>query len=64
MPMPSEWVIAAYNEGASKPFAVFHADWASRDYSSGRVEFFKSGRLIDEVTLERSETLAALPFNF
>jgi hypothetical protein len=61
--MTREWVIAAYNENASVPFAVFRADWASRDYGTGRVEFFKNRQLVDIVTLTTSQTLLAAPIN-
>jgi hypothetical protein len=62
--MTTEWVIAAYDEGASVPFGVFRADWASRDFGTGRVELFKRGQSVEEVTLTPSQRLVALPFNF
>lgn len=62
--MASEWVVAVYNENASVPFAVFDADWASRDYGTGRVEFFKNRQLVDVVMLKPSQTLLAAPINF
>lgn len=59
--MASEWIILAYNDGASVPFAGFDADWASRDLTTGRVEFYKSQQLVDVITLEPSQTLLAAP---
>jgi hypothetical protein len=60
--MRNEWVILAYNDGASVPFAAFNADWASRD-GVGRVEFFKNRQLVDIITLEPSQTLLAAPID-
>jgi hypothetical protein len=61
--MTSEWIIIAYNENASVPFAAFRADWASRDYGTGRTEFYKNRQLVDVVTLKPSQTLLAAPMN-
>jgi hypothetical protein len=62
--MIAEWVIAAFNENVSIPLAVFHADWASHDKGTGRVELFKNRQLVDVVTLKPSQRLIALPINF
>lgn len=61
--MTSDSVILAYNDGASVPLAAFHADWASRDYGTGRVEFYKNRQLVDVVTLKPSQTLLAAPIS-
>jgi|HubBroStandDraft_6_1064221.scaffolds.fasta_scaffold378402_2 hypothetical protein len=54
--MTQEWSILAYNENASVPFSGFRADWASRDYATGRTEFYKNGRFVGVLTLEPSQT--------
>jgi len=54
-------IIAAYNKNASIPFREFDADWASRDYGTGRVLLFKNREFVAEITLKPSQTLVAFP---
>jgi hypothetical protein len=61
--METNWVILAYNDGASVPFAAFNADWASRDLATGRTEFYKNRQLVDLLTLEPSQYISVAPVN-
>jgi hypothetical protein len=62
--MTMKW-IAIRNEDGSVSFPLVHAaDWASRDYGTGRVELFKNGRPVGEITLKLSQELITIPFNF
>jgi hypothetical protein len=54
------------NKGFSKPLDVDvpDADWASHDYGSGRVQFFKNCELVGEIALAPSQELVCVPLNF
>jgi|HubBroStandDraft_5_1064220.scaffolds.fasta_scaffold01051_16 hypothetical protein len=59
-------VFIVRNKGFSKPLDVDvpDADRASRDYGSGRVQFFKNSELVGEVTLAPSQEVVCVPLNF
>jgi hypothetical protein len=54
-------IILLYNRNASVPFAVVDADWVSRSVGTGRTEFFKKGKLVDTLTLGRSQYIFVAP---
>ena len=56
-------LMLVYNENASVPFAVVDADWASRDFGTGRTEFYKSRQLVKVLTLEPSQYIYVAPVN-